>query len=228
MHLWIAVKHAPLHLARDPVTHVTSWRFDRCWLWPEILRHRYAYHVELVVTHPCVRDCDVCRGLPSQAASDRFNNNKHYVTYTVNDEFKKVTRSTKRHIIAPPSPPENDEDWTYYRMPMKPNVVRDAFHFLESQLGKPIRNSSLNFYCLCRSKGLHLDDPDFAANDAWSCSELASAVLILYCSEYADTNIRHPCLTSPCSLESQVRDVPSVHECDQILFRAVVEVTIGR
>jgi len=213
MHLWIAVKHAPLALTRDPITHINLYRLDNRWWLPSLFDLRYACHVEIVLTHPCTftprHACIVCDSLPPKQARDQYDT-KHYLTYSVDQKVGSVYRSTGRHVVPPTVLPENDESWCYYKMPVPPQLIAVAFRFLERQLGKPIRpRFTLNFLCLCRRDGVRLDS-DFDASPQWYCSELAAATLILCCPDFARENIRDPCLLSPCALESQIREIPAV------------------
>lgn len=216
MHLWIAVKHAPLSMWRDRRTHLSYLRLDKWWM-PPCFRFRYAQHTEIIVTHPCTPDCSLCRLIPSDARSKYEN--KHYVTYSVDNYENEVYRGVKRHIIPPVVIPENNESWTYYRIPMEPLQVMKAVQFLEAQVGKPIRKRyNWNFYLLCRRKGVRLYS-DYGEADSWYCSELAAATLIQFCDEFREDNLRDPCLISPCILESQIRDLTNIKETDQIRFR---------
>ena len=229
MHLWIAVKHAPLALTRDPITHINHYRLDNRWWLPAAFSHRYACHVEIVLTHPCTftprASCVVCDALPPKHARDQYDT-KHYLTYSVDTKVGCVYRSTGRHVVPPSVLPQNDESWCYFRVPVPPKLMPVAFQFLERQIGKPIRRRfSLNFWCLCRRDGVRLDS-DFDDATHWYCSELAAATLILSCPEFERSNIRDPCLISPCALENQLRDMQSILPVDSDLptipfFKAV-------
>jgi hypothetical protein len=222
MRLWIAVKHEPLYLVRNPLTHEISWRLNQWWL-PSFLHLEYACHVEIVLTHACTGPqaaCTACAGLPLTAARDQFEH-KHYITYSVDRKRNKVYRSTARHILPPQCVRGNDESWSYYPLPMDARQCMKAFAFLERQLNKPMRKSfELNFLLLCRRNGVLLDS-DYDAAESWYCSELASAVLLLCCPHFDDVNVKDPCLISPCALESMLMDIPGVVETSMIHFRAV-------
>jgi hypothetical protein len=212
MHLWVAIKFTPLFLQRDPNTLLYQYRLDNRWFLPSFFNYKYAYHVEIVLTHPCTKTaprskCMVCDVLPKSAAQDQFDT-KHYLTYSVDEKAGCVHRRTKRHIVPPQVIPANDEHWAYWRVPT--TRVDVAFAFLEGQIGKPIRpRFSLNFWLLCRRDGVLLES-DFHTATHWYCSELASAALILCSDTFARNNVRDPCLISPCMLESLLRELPAI------------------
>lgn len=223
MRLYIAVKHEPLYLIRDPITHATRWRLNQWWL-PRFLSLEYACHVEIIMTHACTDGsrggCIACDLLPTTAARDQYDH-KHYITYSVDRKQNKVYRSTGRHILPPECVPGNGESWSYYALPIPVTQIPLAFAFLERQLNKPMRSSfELNFALLCRRSGVMVDS-NFEDAESWYCSELASAVLIQFCPLFDEANIRDPCLTSPCALEAQIMEIEGVVELDMIHFRAV-------
>jgi hypothetical protein len=215
MQLWIAIKFSPLCLLRDPLTHVNKYRLDNRWFLPAFCNYKYALHVEIVLTHPCTRGprtkCIACEALPKSVAQDQFDT-KHYLTYSVDEAKGCVYRRTKRHIVPPQVMACNDEQWAYWRIPTQ--RVDIAFAFLERQISKPIRpRFSLNFYLLCRRDGVRLDS-DFDAATHWYCSELASATLIQCSDAFASSNVKDPCLISPCMLEAMLRDLPGTSAAD--------------
>jgi len=188
-------------------------RLDNKWWLPAFFDYRYPIHVELVLTHACSKSdwlpCLVCDVLPAKEAKEQFDT-KHYLTYSVTREQNRVFRTTDRNIVAPHVFPENDEFWSYWKIPLDAEQVALAFRFLESQIGKPFHAGyNLNFFYLCRRKGVMLDS-DYWAATHWYCSELAAATLLLCCPAFEERNLRDPCLVSPCVLEALVRDLPGM------------------
>jgi hypothetical protein len=213
MHLWIAIKFSPLCLFRDPATHLNYCRLDNRWFLPAFFDYRYAVHVELIITQPCTRSartpCPVCNKVPKAAAQQQYDF-KHYLTYSVDAAKGCVYRSTKRHVVPPVVMEANEEYWLYWKLPTANAQI--AFHFLESQLGKPIQpRFALNFWLLCRRRGV-LRDSDYTQATHWYCSELAAAVLLLSLPAFGSVSIQDPCLISPCMLESILRDLVEAHQ----------------
>lgn len=214
MTLWIAIKYSPLALKRDSVSRINYWRLDNHWFLPKYFNYSYAQHVEVVITQVCTKTsqwarcmvCDTLGPLNKEAASD-VHAGVHYITYKV-DPKAGVNRMERRHSIAAPrTPPENNETWEYFKIPCEPAEVTMVMTFLESQLSKPIRQGyMLNYFCLCRNVGVNLGD-NFMEASSWTCSELVSAALILYCPAFETINTRHPCTISPCVLDSMLRQL---------------------
>jgi hypothetical protein len=185
----------------------------------------------MVVTQSCLGSravCAVCGAVPQAAAADVFDS-KHYLTYSVDRKKGKVFRSTTRHVVPPVCLPENDESWSYYRMPMNKDEVALAFAFLERQLNKPMRTGfEWNYILLCRRRGVRLDS-DYDAAEAWYCSELAAATLIQFCPHFDYVNVTDPCLVSPCALENSIITITTWEqkclETDMIRFNSVLPLT---
>src|SRR5690606_23082852 len=125
--LWVAIKHEPLYLQRDPQTHVQKYSLRQWWT-PAFLHHSYACHVEIVLCGSCTgpHRCEVCPTLDAPAKSNtRVGKGRHYITFSVDRARKCVFRTSDRHIV-PPRCHGPDESWSYYRMAMEHKNVLQA------------------------------------------------------------------------------------------------------
>jgi len=212
MQLWVAIKLSPLG-KRDPVTHVNHCRLDQfSWLLP-VLGYSFANHAEAVLVHPCegprtrsASGCPVCTALPPAEARDQYEY-KHYVAYSVDQARNCVFRSVGRHVVAPQVVPENDEYWTYYKIPVSAAEAMLAFRFLEEQMGKRFRAEFMwkFFWPWCRREVEGDADPWKA--EAWHCSELTAATLSVCWPAFDEALDRPFSMVSPCVLQSILVDL---------------------
>lgn len=226
MQAWVAVKRGPLFLWRDPTTHVSHYRFDRAWFLPEWLKQTHALHTEVVILAPC-RGAHCCIICAAHVGNEKQVDGSHYLSYTVDSLKNEVYYTVGRHIkSAPVTLPGSGESWVYYRIPMSPRQLEDAFRFLERQLGKPFGGVSRAYWRFDKKLGAKYEDAatGFVDVQSWNCSELTSAMLLL-CWPGFDSDSEYiidPALTSPCRLESMLKRSTGVEQASCLALLPVV------
>lgn len=208
MRLWVAIKRGPMAVGYNAATKASWCRLDRLWCLPWYLRQPQCLHAEVLIVAPCEVHasssgfCEMCKDLRS-ASFER----KHYLTYTVNSTRKEVHRAhPMKHVVPPRVDPSSDEYWLYYPMPMSDQQIRGAIAWLEAQTGKAIGPMYCAYLCcwpFSPREARREDAADqFQSVEAWCCSELVSAMLLLFCTPFAEQTVLDPCATSPCRLEA--------------------------
>lgn len=205
MQLFVAVKHGPLALSRDAITHVPRYRFDRMPLVPAFLRRRFPVHVEIVIIAACTNGvfCEICRC--TKTSTVQTFEGRHYLTYSVDLRRGVVFLSIGRHITPPEVLHDSNESWVYHKIPLDDAAIVEAMNFLQKQLGKPVRDFYRVFACCCllsaHQTGSVLEDRANMFDDVteWFCSELAAATLLCCYSEFQSGY--NPGETSPCRLD---------------------------